>query len=74
MSNTPDLTRAVWVKSTYSNTNGGDCVEWAPAHAASGVVPVRDSKDPHGPALLFAPRAWSAFVGAVKSGELPALG
>ncbi|MBY8885763.1 DUF397 domain-containing protein [Streptomyces sp. PTM05] len=70
MSTTPDLTRAAWVKSSYSNGNGGNCIEWAPAHATS-VVPVRDSKDPHGPALLFTPHAWSAFIGAVKSGELP---
>ncbi|MET4927412.1 DUF397 domain-containing protein, partial [Streptomyces sp. PSRA5] len=26
------LTHAQWVKSTYSNGNGGGCVEWAPAH------------------------------------------
>ncbi|MFD9125592.1 DUF397 domain-containing protein [Kitasatospora sp. NPDC059571] len=36
------------------------------------VVPVRDSKDPDGPALLFPLTEWSAFVAAVKSGELPA--
>ncbi|MDG4796264.1 DUF397 domain-containing protein [Micromonospora sp. WMMD1082] len=27
-----------------------------------GVVAVRDSKDPAGPALAFAPGAWRAFV------------
>ncbi|MEU6171610.1 DUF397 domain-containing protein [Streptantibioticus parmotrematis] len=70
MSTTPDLARAAWVKSSYSNADGGDCVEYAPAFAAH-VIPVRDSKDPHGPALLFTTHAWSAFVGAVKSGELP---
>ncbi|PWI41379.1 DUF397 domain-containing protein [Streptomyces sp. ICBB 8177] len=73
MSTTPDLARAAtWVKSTHSNGGGGDCVEWAPAHAAaSGVVPVRDSKNPSGPALLFSTHAWSSFIAAVKSGELP---
>ncbi|WP_377270936.1 DUF397 domain-containing protein [Peterkaempfera sp. SMS 1(5)a] len=35
-----------------------------------GVVPVRDSKDPHGPALVFPVAAWAAFVAAVKSGDL----
>jgi hypothetical protein len=33
-----------------------------------GVVPVRDSKDPAGPVLLFSSDAWSAFLAAVKSG------
>ncbi|MEU7177684.1 DUF397 domain-containing protein [Streptomyces celluloflavus] len=61
-----------WVKSSYSD-NGGTCVEWSPATAAAtGAVPVRDSKDPHGPALAIAPAAWSAFVGSVKAGELSA--
>jgi hypothetical protein len=34
-----------------------------------GIVAVRDSKDPAGPALLFAPVAWDAFCAGVKSGE-----
>ncbi|MBY8885762.1 DUF397 domain-containing protein [Streptomyces sp. PTM05] len=73
MSTTPDLTQATWVKSTHSNGDGGDCIEWAPAHAAAtGVIPVRDSKDPQGPALAFPTHAWNAFIGAVKSGAFPA--
>ncbi|WP_406436680.1 DUF397 domain-containing protein [Streptomyces sp. NBC_01613] len=32
-----------------------------------GVVPVRDSKNPHGPALAIAPSAWAAFVGHVRT-------
>ncbi|WP_327689098.1 DUF397 domain-containing protein [Streptomyces tubercidicus] len=70
MSTTPDLSRAEWVKSSYSEGNGGNCLEWAPAFAASGVVPVRDSKAPQGPALAFEPAAWSAFIAGVKGGEL----
>ncbi|MBZ2409197.1 DUF397 domain-containing protein [Streptomyces sp. L06] len=43
------MTEPVWVKSTYSNGSGGDCVEWAPSVAlATGTVPVRDSKAPRG--------------------------
>jgi hypothetical protein len=61
---------ATWVKSTYSNGDGGNCVEWAPSCAASGVVPVRDSKDPAGPALSFTREAWTAFVAAVAGGRL----
>lgn len=67
--NTPDLSRASWRKSSYSNTDGGGCIEWAPEFTATGVVPVRDSKDPSGPALSFAPQAWAAFVGAVVAGR-----
>ncbi|MGO4428949.1 DUF397 domain-containing protein, partial [Streptomyces sp. MCAF7] len=34
-------------------------------------IPVRDSKAPEGPALVFEPSSWSAFVSAVKHGEFP---
>ncbi|ADI07747.1 hypothetical protein SBI_04627 [Streptomyces bingchenggensis BCW-1] len=68
MSGTPDFSRAEWVKSSYSNGDGGSCVEWAPACASAGAVPVRDSKDPHGPALVFPAAAWSSFVSTVKGG------
>ncbi|MFJ9775856.1 DUF397 domain-containing protein [Kitasatospora sp. NPDC101157] len=61
-----DLTNARWRKSGFSN-NGGDCVEVAPTFP--GVVPVRDSKDPQGPALIFPSEAWKSFVAAVRSGE-----
>ncbi|MGW3039492.1 DUF397 domain-containing protein [Kitasatospora sp. NPDC001159] len=37
-----------------------------------GAVPVRDSKDPSGPALVFSTSAWEAFVTAVREGDLPA--
>ncbi|MEU3959331.1 DUF397 domain-containing protein [Streptomyces buecherae] len=62
-----------WIKSSYSQSNGGECIEWAPGHATTtGVVPVRDSKDPQGPALTFEPSAWSAFVAGVKAGDFGA--
>ena len=61
-----------WRKSSFSGSNGGECVEWAPTYAAqAGEVPVRDSKTPYGPTLAFSPTAWSAFVQAVKAGRLP---
>ncbi|MDX3851109.1 DUF397 domain-containing protein [Streptomyces sp. AK02-01A] len=73
MSTTPDLSVVEWAKSTYSNGDGGGCVEWAPkAAAASGVVPVRDSKDPSGPALTFSADGWAAFVTAVNDAGFPA--
>ncbi|MFJ3790709.1 DUF397 domain-containing protein [Kitasatospora sp. NPDC090091] len=34
-----------------------------------GVVPVRDSKDPEGPALLFSSSAWESFLAAVRAGD-----
>ncbi|MEU6174836.1 DUF397 domain-containing protein [Streptantibioticus parmotrematis] len=67
----PDHTpiTARWRKSTYSGGSGGNnCVEVA--DNSGGVVPVRDSKDPCGPALLFRAEGWTSFVAAIKRGEL----
>ena len=63
-----DLTSAPWRKSSYSGTTGGDCIEAAPGFIP-GVVPVRDSKDPQGPALLVTTAAFASFVAAVKTGD-----
>ncbi|MFJ8475674.1 DUF397 domain-containing protein [Kitasatospora sp. NPDC094011] len=65
-----DLTGTSWRKSSYSSANGGACVEVADNFA--GVMPVRDSKDPHGPALIFSATAWQSFVTAVRTGEFDA--
>ncbi|NBM21250.1 DUF397 domain-containing protein [Streptomyces sp. GC420] len=62
----PDLNGAAWRKSSYSNQEGGDCVEVADGFP--GVVPVRDSKVPHGPALAFETGAWAAFIRELKAG------
>ncbi|MEU3567584.1 DUF397 domain-containing protein [Kitasatospora sp. NPDC036755] len=59
-----------WRKSSYSGTGGGACVEVA--DGIPGLAPVRDSKDPSGPALLFRAPAWQAFVTAVRTGEFDA--
>lgn len=58
-----DLSTAVWRKSTYSGGGGNDCLEVADGHPA--LIPVRDSKNPHGPKLVFRAETWSAFVEAV---------
>ncbi|GAA1882124.1 DUF397 domain-containing protein [Streptantibioticus ferralitis] len=51
---------ARWFKSSYStNEHGSDCVEVA---LVPGAIHVRDSKDPHGPQLMFTPEAWARFV------------
>ncbi|WP_405430211.1 DUF397 domain-containing protein [Micromonospora sp. NBC_00617] len=57
-----ELTGARWRKSTRSGPDGGNCVEVADNLA--GLVAVRDSKDPGGPALVFTPDAWRSFVGS----------
>ena len=57
----PDLSTVVWRKSSYSNATGGECVEVR--DDLPGVVPVRDSKVLHGPALLIPATAWAPFVG-----------
>jgi hypothetical protein len=69
MSRTPDLGTVAWRKSSYSDGGQNNCIEVA--DGIPGVVPVRDSKDPHGPALVFSASAWSSFVAAVKGDELP---
>ncbi len=64
------LAVSAWRKSSYSGDNGGNCIEVAPGFP--GLVPVRDSKDPQGPMLVFPAAAWEAFVVAVREGELSA--
>ncbi|MFG2011871.1 DUF397 domain-containing protein [Micromonospora sp. NPDC048868] len=58
-----ELNGARWRKSSRSSGNGGNCVEVA--DNMPGVVAVRDSKDPAGPTLAFAPAAWRAFVATI---------
>jgi hypothetical protein len=58
-----------WRKSSYSGPNADNCVEVIDGYASG--IPVRDSKDPHGPALVIGPAAWSSFVTAVARGEFP---
>lgn len=60
---TPDLSAAEWRTSSYSNTNGGECVEVADAATHVGV---RDSKRPHGPVLAFPAPAFASFVNGLK--------
>jgi hypothetical protein len=62
-----DLTGAIWRKSSLSGNNGGNCVEVATN--LSGLVAVRDSKDPGGPCLVFTPAEWAAFTAGARDGE-----
>ncbi|MEU8681133.1 DUF397 domain-containing protein [Streptomyces sp. NPDC048611] len=56
-----------WSKSSYSN-NGGQCIEWAPEHAAAtGEFLVRDSKDQGGPHLALTRQGFAGLVEFAKS-------
>jgi hypothetical protein len=60
---------AAWRKASYSSSNGGACVEVGNVVRS---VAVRDSKDPDGPRLAFAPGRWQEFTRRVKNGAGPA--
>ncbi|XUL90671.1 DUF397 domain-containing protein [Streptomyces galilaeus] len=61
-----DLSNALSSKNTYSNGDGGHCVEVA--RNLPGLAPVRDSKTaPHGPALILTASVWAPFVTALKT-------
>lgn len=60
-----DLTKVTWRKSSYSNQDGGACLE-VTADIPS-LVPVRDSKNPAHGTLLFGVDTWAEFVRSVKA-------
>lgn len=57
-------TEQVWIKSSYSGGQGGDCVEVA-ARSADHVA-VRDSKDEAGPKLQFTREVWRMFTAEMQ--------
>ncbi|MFH8242166.1 DUF397 domain-containing protein [Streptomyces sp. NPDC018321] len=61
-----ELPGARWLRSSYS-TGANNCVETARPSAGpwAGLLAVRDSKDPAGPALLFSPGSWASFTASV---------
>lgn len=62
-----DIQRVAWRKSSYSDQSGGECVELADL---APVVGVRDSKNPHGPALRLTRTAATTLAAGIKSGTL----
>lgn len=67
MNASPDLSRAEWKKSSFSNGQGGNCVEVATN--LPGIVAVRDSKYADGPVLTFTPDEWRAFLAGAARGQ-----
>lgn len=65
MNRTLDLGTAVWRKSSYSDGGQTNCLEVSDDHP--GTVPVRDSKLPHSPILVFGAGSWGAFLASVKT-------
>ncbi|WP_283139647.1 DUF397 domain-containing protein [Rhizohabitans arisaemae] len=61
----PDLTGAEFRKA--SSCAMAMCVRVATN--VTGVVAVRDGKNPSGPVLTFTPSEWTAFVTGVRNGE-----
>jgi hypothetical protein len=60
-----DLSRADWRKASYSGNNGGACVEVA--RNLSGIVAVRDSKNPDGGVLMVTPGQWAGLLASLRS-------
>ena len=52
-----------WQKSSYSGSQGGNCVEVA---SVPGTVAVRDTKNPDGPRLSVTPADWRAFTQSLR--------
>lgn len=63
----PDLSHALWRKSSYSSSTGQNCIEVAAN--LPGIVAVRDSKNPDGPKSLVRLADWQAFLTDVQAGR-----
>jgi len=62
-----ELAGVLWEKSSHSGPTGGNCVEVA--RLDDGLVAVRNSRHPSGPALVFTGPEWAAFVLGARDGE-----
>ncbi|MCX4559921.1 DUF397 domain-containing protein [Streptomyces sp. GTA36] len=60
-----------WFKSSYSGSQGGECLEIAVAQTAPAAIHIRDSKTPTAPTLTVTPTTWSAFLPHVRGGSGP---
>ena len=64
-----ELSQLTWLKAQSSSATG-QCVEVA---ATVGKVAIRDSKDPHGPILVYTPAEFGAFLEGARNGEFDGL-
>ncbi len=55
-----------WRKSSYSTSDGSNCIEVAVL--PGGGRAVRDSKVPDGPVLRFPVDEWASFIAGVQGG------
>ena len=53
-----------WRTSSYSGSQGGNCIEVADR---DGRVFVRDTKDRAGATLRLSPQTWRRFIGRVRT-------
>jgi hypothetical protein len=58
-----------WVTSSYSGSQGGNCVETAADKR--GRVLIRDTKDRDGAVLAVPAALWRRFAAGVKDGSIP---
>ena len=63
----PDLSHALWRKSSYSSSTGQNCVEVATN--LPGIVAIRDSKNPDGPQLIVPASQWHTFAVGIREGR-----
>jgi len=61
-----DLLGAIWRKSRRSNSQG-DCVELA--GLPGGMIAVRNSRHPGGPALIYTRAEIDAFISGARDGD-----
>jgi hypothetical protein len=56
-----------WRKSSFSDANGGSCVETT---SGNGVILVRDTTDREGGTLAFSAEAWRVFAERLKRRQI----
>ncbi len=69
MSPSDELTGVTWHISSYSNSNGGNCVEAGALVDGSGRVAVRHSRHRQGPVLVYTRTEWTTFLTTIKHGQ-----
>ena len=70
MNPSDEFVGTAWHVSSYSNSNGGNCVEAGALVDGSGRVAVRHSRHRDGPTLIYTRAEWTTFLAAVRQGHL----